>query len=103
MFKVYKWFVYYLLRPHKKFEHLLKYLAIYFAKLNKLQKNRKERLNREIRKTYLAPMREKPTQPSRPTRAGASSSSPRASRLLVGRPPSQPGEPPRHLPACSLP
>src|SRR3954467_15897786 len=46
MFKVYKWFVYYLLRPHKKFEHLLKYLAIYFAKLNKLQKNRKERLKR---------------------------------------------------------
>src|SRR3954465_8688434 len=46
MFKVYKWLGYYLLRPYKRFEHLLKYLAIYFAKLNKIPKNRKERLNR---------------------------------------------------------
>src|SRR3954471_20723419 len=55
MFKVYKWLGYYLLRPYKRFEHLLKYLAIYFAKLNKLQKNRKERLNRIRKRTYLSP------------------------------------------------
>src|SRR3954466_13534004 len=61
MFKVYKWFVYYLVRPHKKFEQLLKCLAIYFAKLNNLQKNRKERLNRKREKAYLAPRRRRPT------------------------------------------
>src|SRR4051812_19433397 len=103
MFKVYKWLGYYLLRPYKRFEHLLKFLAIYFAKLNKLQKNRKERLNRIKKKTYLAPRREEPTQPSRPTRAGMSSSPPRTPKLLGGMPPSQPGVPPRHLPAWSLP
>src|SRR3954463_6833560 len=63
MFKVYKWFEYYLLRPHKKFEHLLKYLAIYFAKLNKLQKNRKERLNR-IKKKDLPVAQAKSAHPS---------------------------------------
>src|SRR3954470_22049064 len=71
MFKVYKWLGYYLLRPYKRFEHLLKYLAIYFAKLNKLQKNRKERLNREIRKTYLSPGA-RPTSPAGPAREASS-------------------------------
>src|SRR4051812_36854731 len=78
-------------------------LSYLFSKLNKITENRKERLNRINRKPYLAPRREEPTQPSRPTRAAASSSSSRASKLLGGMPPSQPGEPPRHLPAWSLP
>src|SRR3954468_2488054 len=69
MFKVYKWLGYYLLRPYKRFEHLLKYLAIYFAKLNKLQKNRKERLNRIKKKTYLSPRRSRPT-PAQPAQRG---------------------------------
>src|SRR4051812_49610420 len=51
----------------------------------------------------MAPRRRRPTQPSRPTGAGASSSPPRAPKLLGRMPPSQPGEPPRHLPAWSLP
>src|SRR3954464_526227 len=68
MFKVYKWLGYYLLRPYKRFEHLLKYLAIYFAKFNKLQKNRKERLNRKSEKLTSRPGRRRPSQPTRPTR-----------------------------------
>src|SRR4051812_16006812 len=78
-------------------------LSYLFSKLNKITENRKERLNRINRKPYLAPRREEPTQPSRPTRAAASSSSSRASKLLGGMPPSQPGVPPLHLPAWSLP
>src|SRR3954468_10314212 len=71
MFKVYKWLGYYLLRPYKRFEHLLKCLAIYFAKLNKLQKNRKERLNRNQKRTYLSPGA-RPTSPAGPAREASS-------------------------------
>src|SRR3954467_714399 len=66
MFKVYKWLGYYLLRPYKRFEHLLKYLAIYFAKLNKLQKNRKERLNRKSERLTWRPGEGSPPSPAGP-------------------------------------
>src|SRR3954463_15258030 len=101
MFKVYKWFEYYLLRPHKKFEHLLKYLAIYFAKLNKLQKNRKERLNREIRKTYLSPGA-RPTSPAGPAREASSVVFLPARQSSSLERPSTPWTPPRR-PGASRP
>src|SRR3954462_6710754 len=70
MFKVYKWLGYYLLRPYKRFEHLLKYLAIYFAKLNKLHKNRKERLNRKSEKLTWSPGERSPPSPAGPQGQG---------------------------------
>src|SRR3954468_22465785 len=95
MFKVYKWFVYYLLRPHKIFEHLLKYLAIYFAKLNKLQKNRKESLNRIKKKAYLSPGA-RPSRPSPPGPALSSSTGSQAAACPACRRR-------RHAPACLEP
>src|ERR1041384_5860922 len=49
MFKLHKWLLYFIIRPHKKFQHFKKCLAIFIRLLNYLQKNkkRKERLNRQ--------------------------------------------------------
>src|SRR4051812_15582701 len=92
MLKLYKWLVYIIMRPYKKFQHLIKCLAIYFSTARQMseKKNRKRR-----RKAYLAPRREQPIQPTRPRGAAGSSSPPRASKLLGGMPPSQPWTPRR--------
>src|ERR1041385_606428 len=64
MLKVYEWLVYIIMRPHKSFQHLIKWFGIFIrAKTN--YRKRKERLNRNKRKTYLAP-RAKPAHPAQP-------------------------------------
>src|ERR1041385_3510006 len=49
MLKVYEWLVYIIMRPHKSFQHLIKWFGIFIrAKTN--YRKRKERLNRNKRK-----------------------------------------------------
>src|ERR1041385_3030805 len=68
MLKVYEWLVYIIMRPHKSFQHLIKWFGIFYQSQNKFRK-RKERLNRkELEKPYLSPRRSRPSQPTRPTR-----------------------------------
>src|ERR1041385_4582727 len=69
------------------------------AKQNKLQKNRKERLNRKGKNLTWRSGEVGPASPPGPPGAGGSSSTSRAPKLLGGMPPSQPGG--RH--ATSLP
>src|ERR1041385_7658816 len=68
MLKVYEWLVYIIMRPHKKFQYLIKWFGIFIrAKTN--YRKRKERLNRkELENPYLSPRRSRPSQPTRPTR-----------------------------------
>ena len=65
MLKVYEWLVYIIMRPHKSFQHLIKWFGIFIrAKTN--YRKRKERLNREKKKkAYLSPGA-RPTSPAGP-------------------------------------
>src|ERR1041385_6542049 len=51
MLKVYEWLVYNFMRPHKKFQHFIKWFDICFIRTTtNINKKRKERLNRGKRK-----------------------------------------------------
>src|SRR3954469_3343336 len=77
MLKVYEWLFYFFFRPHKSFQHLIKWFGIFIrAKTN--YRKRKERLNREKKKRLTARLgRGPPLQPAQPTRTPLSSSTPR--------------------------
>src|SRR4051812_4699574 len=65
MFKLCKWLIQYMVRPYKKFEHLIKCLHIFIKWAKQMSEKRKERLNRKRRKAYLAP-RARPSPPPHP-------------------------------------
>src|ERR1041385_2434959 len=67
MLKVYEWLVYIIMRPHKSFQHLIKWFGIFTKVRTNIQKNRKERLNRKGKRTYLSPGA-RPTSPAGPAR-----------------------------------
>src|ERR1041385_9529151 len=69
MLQVYEWLVYIIMRPHKSFQHLIKWFGIFIrAKTN--SRKRKERLNRkELENPYLSP-RAEPAQPAHPAHQG---------------------------------
>src|ERR1041385_5316939 len=51
MLKVYEWLVYNFMRPHKKFQHFIKWFDICFIRTTtNINKKRKDRLNRGKRK-----------------------------------------------------
>src|SRR4051812_8930385 len=101
MFKLYKWLAYYIVKPHKKFQHLIKCLAIYLAQQKKITEKKTEK-KRERRNSYLSPGR-RPNSfwPAQPTRSplSSTSSAPKASRWR----PSTPWTPPRRLRASRPP
>src|ERR1041385_1519255 len=75
----------------------------FYQSQNKLQKNRKERLNRKRKKPYLAPRRSRPT-PAQPAHRGRGvffpAPRPQAARWNATEPA---GRPPRPQPAWSPP
>src|ERR1041385_2747905 len=108
MLKVYEWLVYIIMRPHKSFQHLIKWFGIFIiAKTN--YRKRKERLNRGKReKVYLPPRRSRPT-PAQPAQNGHGGLlPPRAAKQLRGRAPTPwtpprrpvPSRPPRAILSC---
>jgi len=67
MLKVYEWLVYNFMRPHKKFQHLIKWFDICFIRTKtNINKKRKERLNRGKRKNLPGAQAE----PAHPSPAG---------------------------------
>src|ERR1041385_3012938 len=98
MLKVYEWLVYIFMRPHKKFQHFIKWFDICFIRTKtNINKKRKERLNRNRKNLTCRPGGAGPASPPGPPGAGGSSSTSRAPKLLGGMPPSQPGG--RHAPS----
>src|ERR1041385_2280211 len=92
MLKVYEWLVYNFMRPHKKFQHFIKWFDICFIRTKtNINKKRKERLNRNQKNLTCRPGGVGPGSPPGPPGAGGSSSTSRAPKLLGGMPPSQPG------------
>src|ERR1041385_7697177 len=78
MLKVYEWLVYNFMRPHKKFQHLIKWFDICFIRTKtNIQKNRKERLNRNQKSLPLALGVAQLPWTAQPTRTPLSSSTPR--------------------------
>src|ERR1041385_3018158 len=68
MLKVYEWLVYIIMRPHKSFQHLIKWFGIFIrAKTN--YRKRKERLNRN-KKESLPVAQAEPAQPAHPAHQG---------------------------------
>src|ERR1041385_5880749 len=103
MLKVYEWLVYIIMRPHKKFQHFIKWFDIFIRTKTNIKKKRKERLNRNQKNLTCRPGGAGPASPPGPPGAGASSPSPRAPKLLGGMPPSQPGATRRRQGASSPP
>src|ERR1041385_1284803 len=100
MLKVYEWLVYIIMRPHKSFQHFIKWFDICFIRTKtNINKKRKERLNRNRKNLTCRLGGAVPASPPGPPGAGGSSSTSRAPKLLGGMPPRQPGC--RH--ATSLP
>src|ERR1041385_4142573 len=95
MLKVYEWLVYIIMRPHKSFQHFIKWFDICFIRTTtNIIKKRKERLNRGKRKNFPlawgeAPLSSRPSPPGLPCRLP-----PRAAKQLGGAAPT-PWSPPR--------
>src|ERR1041385_9345570 len=94
MLKVYEWLVYIIMRPHKSFQHLIKWFGIFIRAKTKFRK-RKERLNRGKRKNLPlawgeAHLSSRPSPPGLPCRLP-----PRAAKQLGGAAPTPWTPPPR--------
>src|ERR1041385_3565146 len=92
MLKVYEWLVYIFMRPHKSFQHLIKWFGVFLSEPKQIQKKKgKIKQKRNQKNLTCRPGGVGPGSPPGPPGAGGSSSTSRAPKLLGGMPPSQPG------------
>ena len=69
MLKVYEWLVYIFKRPHKSFQHLIKWFGIFLSEPKQIQKKKGKIKQKRIRKT-LPVAQAKPAQPAHPAHQG---------------------------------
>src|ERR1041385_8687928 len=98
MLKVYEWLVYIFMRPHKKFQHFIKWFDICFIRTKtNIKKKKKGKIKQKVEKNLPVAQAE-PAQPAHPAHQGqggllppppppsCSVESPRASRAAATPP-----------------
>src|ERR1041385_8694828 len=95
MLKVYEWLVYNFMRPHKKFQHFIKWFDICFIRTTTNINKKKKGKIKQREKEKLPPRRGRapPLQPAQPTRTPLSSSPGRRTHSCVATMPWPPTSP----------
>src|ERR1041385_1051809 len=69
MLKVYEWLVYIFMRPHKSFQHLIKWFGVFLSEPKQIQKKKGKIKQKRIRKTLPVAQAE-PAQQAHPAHQG---------------------------------